>query len=53
LEEQRAKREIVSVNNANKEYKIGVIDIPLFTVISKVRNIKKKSFQAPRVTFKN
>lgn len=30
LEEQRAKSEIVSINNGNKEYKIGVIDIPLF-----------------------
>lgn len=30
LEEQRAKSEIVSINNGNKDYKIGVIDIPLF-----------------------
>ncbi|MHA4736376.1 carboxy terminal-processing peptidase [Dyadobacter sp. MSC1_007] len=30
LEEQRAKSEIVSINNGNKDFKIGVIDIPLF-----------------------
>lgn len=30
LEEQRAKSEIVSINSGNKDYKIGVIDIPLF-----------------------
>jgi carboxyl-terminal processing protease len=30
LEEQRAKREIVSINSGKKDYKIGIIDIPLF-----------------------
>lgn len=30
IEEQRAKKEIVSVNSGKKDYKIGVIDIPLF-----------------------
>ena len=30
LEEQRAKKEIVSINSNKKDYKIGVIDIPLF-----------------------
>lgn len=30
IEEQRAKKEIVSVQSGKKEYKIGVIDIPLF-----------------------
>jgi carboxyl-terminal processing protease len=30
IEEQRAKKEIVSINSGKKDYKIGVIDIPLF-----------------------
>ncbi len=30
LEEQRAKKEIVSIKSGNKDYKVGVIDIPLF-----------------------
>ncbi|TDE16816.1 carboxy terminal-processing peptidase [Dyadobacter psychrotolerans] len=30
IEEQRAKKEIVSINSNKKDYKIGVIDIPLF-----------------------
>ncbi len=30
IEEQRAKKEIVSIKSGKKDYKIGVIDIPLF-----------------------
>ncbi|GAB2786963.1 carboxy terminal-processing peptidase [Rhabdobacter roseus] len=30
LEEQRAKKEIVSINQNGKDYKIGVIDVPIF-----------------------
>jgi carboxyl-terminal processing protease len=30
IEEQRAKKEIVSITSGKKDYKVGVIDIPLF-----------------------
>ncbi|MCE7065411.1 carboxy terminal-processing peptidase [Dyadobacter sp. CY326] len=46
LEEQRAKSEIVSVNNANKEYKIGVIDIPLFYRDFEGAQHKEKEFSS-------
>ncbi|SKB59285.1 carboxy terminal-processing peptidase [Dyadobacter psychrophilus] len=46
LEEQRAKSEIVSVNNANKEYKVGVIDIPLFYRDFEGAQHKEKEFSS-------
>ncbi|WAC11961.1 carboxy terminal-processing peptidase [Dyadobacter pollutisoli] len=46
LEEQRAKSEIVSINNANKEFKIGVIDIPLFYRDFEGAQHKEKEFSS-------
>jgi carboxyl-terminal processing protease len=46
LEEQRAKSEIVSVNNANKAFKIGVIDIPLFYRDFEGAQHKEKEFSS-------
>ncbi|MCE7058671.1 carboxy terminal-processing peptidase [Dyadobacter sp. CY343] len=46
LEEQRAKSEIVSVNNSNKTFKIGVIDIPLFYRDFEGAQHKEKEFSS-------
>ncbi|KAA6440732.1 tail-specific protease [Dyadobacter flavalbus] len=46
LEEQRAKSEIVSVTNANKVYKIGVIDVPLFYRDFEGAQHKEKEFSS-------
>jgi carboxyl-terminal processing protease len=46
LEEQRAKSEIVSINNANKNFKIGVIDIPLFYRDFEGAQHKEKEFSS-------
>ncbi len=46
LEEQRAKKEIVSINSSNKDYKIGVIDIPLFYRDFEGAQHKEKEFSS-------
>lgn len=46
LEEQRAKKEIVSVNSGKKDYKIGVIDIPLFYRDFEGAQHKEKEFSS-------
>ncbi|NIJ51607.1 carboxy terminal-processing peptidase [Dyadobacter arcticus] len=46
LEEQRAKSEIVSINSANKDFKIGVIDIPLFYRDFEGAQHKEKEFSS-------
>jgi carboxyl-terminal processing protease len=46
LEEQRAKSEIVSINSANKQYKVGVIDIPLFYRDFEGAQHKEKEFSS-------
>ena len=46
LEEQRAKKEVVSVSASNKNYKIGVIDIPLFYRDFEGAQQKEKEFSS-------
>jgi len=46
LEDSRAKKEIVSVNTGNKDYKIGVIDIPLFYRDFEGAQQKEKEFSS-------
>lgn len=46
LEDSRAKKEIVSVNNGNKDYKIGVIDVPLFYRDFEGAQQKEKEFSS-------
>ncbi len=46
LEEQRAKKEIVSINSGKKDYKIGVIDIPLFYRDFEGAQHKEKEFSS-------
>lgn len=46
LEEQRAKSEIVSINSSNKQYKVGVIDIPLFYRDFEGAQHKEKEFSS-------
>jgi carboxyl-terminal processing protease len=46
LEEQRAKKEIVSINSSNKNYKVGVIDIPLFYRDFEGAQHKEKEFSS-------
>lgn len=46
LEDSRAKKEIVSINSGNKDYKIGVIDIPLFYRDFEGAQQKEKEFSS-------
>ena len=46
LEEQRAKKEIVSINSGKKNYKIGVIDVPLFYRDFEGAQHKEKEFSS-------
>ncbi|MBE9460327.1 carboxy terminal-processing peptidase [Dyadobacter subterraneus] len=46
LEDSRAKKEIVSVNNGGKDYKIGVIDVPLFYRDFEGAQQKEKEFSS-------
>lgn len=46
LEDSRAKKEIVSINTGNKDYKIGVIDIPLFYRDFEGAQQKEKEFSS-------
>jgi carboxyl-terminal processing protease len=46
LEDSRAKKEIVSINSGNKDYKIGVIDIPLFYRDFEGAQKKEKEFSS-------
>jgi len=46
LEDSRAKKEIVSVNSGNKDYKIGVIDVPLFYRDFEGAQQKEKEFSS-------
>ncbi|CAG4990745.1 Tail-specific protease [Dyadobacter sp. CECT 9275] len=46
LEEQRAKKEVVSVSASNKTYKVGVIDIPLFYRDFEGAQQKEKEFSS-------
>ncbi|PWJ59438.1 carboxyl-terminal processing protease [Dyadobacter jejuensis] len=46
LEEQRASKEIVSLQSAGKDYKIGVIDIPLFYRDFEGAQHKEKEFSS-------
>lgn len=46
LEEQRAKSEVVSISSGNKNYNIGVIDIPLFYRDFEGAQQKEKEFSS-------
>jgi carboxyl-terminal processing protease len=46
LEEQRAKKEIITVTQSNKPYKLGVIDIPLFYRDFEGAQHKEKEFSS-------
>ncbi|WP_221390382.1 carboxy terminal-processing peptidase [Dyadobacter sp. NIV53] len=46
LEDQRAKKEIVSINSGKKDYKIGVIDIPMFYRDFEGAQHKEKEFSS-------
>jgi len=46
LEEQRAKKEIVSITSGKKDYKIGVIDVPLFYRDFEGAQHKEKEFSS-------